>query len=448
MRARLGKVRSSLRHSFWFIPALMTLGGALLSLALGEFGHYIDHPAFARAVPLGPEGLRDLLGMVASSMITVATTAFSIIIVALQLASGQLGPRLLRNFIRDRGNQFVFGTFLGTFVYTLLLLRRVGEGSQPSGVSVLTVLLLTLGSVGVLIFFIHHSAVSIQKDRVIARVSEELMSSVGKLYPKTIGIDRSRADGEEGGDADGELPGRSAAQWESACELRLPSSGYVQAVDAVKLMKLCSRHDLEVFMRKRPGDFVPQGAVAAMVRPKEHATEAVLRQLCEVFVLGIERTAQQDVAFVFDQLLEIAIRALSPGVTDTFTAMRCIDRLTDALVLVTRTTFPSPYRYDREGRLRVITHPIDFDVLVSMVLYPLAEESAGHTNVISRLFRAVEEIGESAEDHREREALLRFNDYLLALARTAPGEPDRYSRIDELHEKARSTIEGGRHFSG
>ncbi|MFP4330558.1 MAG: DUF2254 domain-containing protein [Spirochaetaceae bacterium] len=449
MRARLGKIRSSLRHSFWFIPTLMTVGGALLSLLVGELGDYFDLPMFRRAVPLGAQGLRDLLGMVASSMITVATTAFSIIIVALQLASGQLGPRLLRKFIRDRGNQFVFGTFLGTFVYVLLLLRRVGDGPLPSGISVLIALLLTVVSVGVLIFFIHHSAVSIQKDRVIARVSEELMSSVGKLYPKTIGIDRSEAirnnEGrEEWGrnNSEGDLPDRSEGAWDDARELRLPASGYVQAVDSNKLMRLCSRHDLQVFMKKRPGDFVPQRVVVAMVRPVEHVTDSVLRQLSDVFVLGIERTVQQDVAFVFDQLLEIAIRALSPAVTDTFTAMRCIDRLTDALALVTRTSFPSPYRYDKSGVLRVITHPIDFDVLVSMVLYPLAEESAGHTNVISRLFRGVSEIGESAEDDREREALLRFNDYLLALARTAPGQPDRYSKIEELHRSAEKTIRG------
>jgi uncharacterized membrane protein len=418
----------------------MTVSGAILSLLLTEVGGGLEVPVIDAIIPLGPQGTRDLLGMISSTMITVATTAFSIIIVALQLASGQLGPRLLRNFIRDRGNQLVFGTFLGTFVYSLLLLRRIGESAMvsPPNVAVLVALLLALASVGVLIYFIHHAATSVQKDRVIARVSEELMSSVGKLYPKTIGIDESEVSVD---DREREKS-RGDNDWQDALELRLPGSGYIQAVDADKLMKLARRHDLQVHLTKRPGDFVRKNAVVATVRPAENLDGPVQSRVEEVFVLGIERTAQQDVAFVFDQLLEIAIRALSPGITDSFTAMRCIDRITDALAVVAKTAFPSPYRYDETGRLRVVTHPLDFEVLVSLVLYPLAEAAAGHTNVVSRLFRAVREIGEGAGGERVNSALLEFNDYLLSLAQTAPGEPIRFTRIKTLHSEARAAIRG------
>ncbi|HKK48120.1 MAG TPA: DUF2254 family protein, partial [Alkalispirochaeta sp.] len=195
MRARLGKIQALLRYSFWFLPALISLAAAALSLLLTETDIGSGLPAIAWVNSLGSQGTRDLLVMIASSMITVATTAFSIIIVALQLASGQLGPRLLRNFIRDRANQTVLGVFLGTFVYSFLLIRRV-EGTTSGGtadripeIAIVIAVLLGLAAVAVLIFFIHHAALSVQKDRVIARVSQELVGSLDKLYPKGIGTE-------------------------------------------------------------------------------------------------------------------------------------------------------------------------------------------------------------------------------------------------------------------
>lgn len=222
--------------------------------------------------------------------------------------------------------------------------------------------------------------------------------------------------------------------------LTLPGGGYIQAVDAVKLMKATVRYGMEIYLTKRPGDFVYHDAVVALIRPASTVTPRVRRALQDVFVLGIERTAQQDGAFVFDQLVEIAIRALSPGTTDSFTAMRCVDRLADALSLVARTPFPSPYRFDEDETLRVITRPLNFDVLVSLVLYPVAEAAAGHTNVILRLLESVREIGAACDEQRERQVLLRFADYLLQLAPNAPGSSEGYADIAALHQAVRTTV--------
>ena len=442
MQARLGKVRSALRHSFWFLPALLSILAAALSLLAGEVGRLVEVPSVGWVYALGSQGIRDLLGMIAGSMITVATTAFSIIIVALQLASGQLGPRLLRNFIRDRGNQLVFGVFLGTFVYSALLLRTIGEDgelSSSTGVAVSFALLLAMIAVGVLIFFIHHAALSIQKDRVIARLSEELTKSVHKLYPKTIGLEPPEIVEDDRIVAQ-RLPTNAISPWEGSVDLSVENTGYIQAVDAKKLMNVAVAADIQVYLTKRPGDFVSHGAVVAKIRSGEPVSAKTERRLRDVFVLGVERTAQQDVAFVFDQLVEIGIRALSPGIYDSFTAMRCVDRLADALSLVARTPFPSPYRFDGEGRLRVITEPLNFAVLISLVLYPLAEAAAGHTNVVARLFGAIGEIGSACGEEREREALRRFNDYLLELSQTAPGRPVEYAGLDKLHEQANQIV--------
>jgi uncharacterized membrane protein len=443
MHARLGKVLALLRYSFWFVPALMSLAFATVSLLLTETTVSVSLPNVPWVDSLGQQGIRDLLVMIASSMITVATTAFSIIIVALQLASGQLGPRLLRNFIKDRGNQIVFGTFLGTFVYSALLLRRVGDnagsGTQPPDLAIFLALLFGLSAVGVLIYFIHHAALSIQKDSVIARVSEELVNSLEKLYPKTIG---NEPPFNASGTAQ-HLPERLATPWEDSYDLTLAGGGYIQAVDAVKLMKLTVKHNLQVYLIKRPGEFVNHDAAVAQIRPHDAVTPRLARALGDVFILGSERTAQQDVAFVFEQLVEIAIRALSPGTTDSFTAIRCVDRLSDALSLVARTPVPSPYRFDSDGTLRVVTKPVSFDVLVNLVLFPVAEAAARHTNVVVRLFDSICEIGDACTQRHEQRSLLGFNDYLFEVARTAPGDTAQYGGFVALHEKAKAAISSG-----
>ncbi|MFP4508543.1 MAG: DUF2254 domain-containing protein [Spirochaetaceae bacterium] len=445
MHARLGKVRSLLRYSFWFIPAIISLAFAILSLVLTETEFAGSLPRVEWVSSLGRQGIRDLLVMIASSMITVATTAFSIIIVALQLASGQLGPRLLRNFIKDRGNQLVFGAFLGTFVYSVLLLRRIGEeggtspGNQVPHSAVLLAVVFGLSAVGVLIYFIHHAASSIQKDNVISRVSDELVNSLEKLYPKTIGQEPPFV-------SDGtaqQLPRRAIDSWENGCEVSLSGGGYVQAVDAAKLMKTAVTHDLCIYLARGPGEFIYHDAVVARVVPADAVTPKVERSLRDVFILGTERTAQQDVAFVFEQLVEIALRALSPGTVDSFTAIRCIDRLADALALVARTPVPSPYRFDSSGLLRVVTQPVNFNALVTLALYPVAEAAAHHTNVMVRLFESARQIGVSCAQTHEREVLKRLNDYLLETSRAADGNRPSYADFAAFHDQAAKAISGG-----
>lgn len=445
MRARLGQVRHALRYSFWFLPTVLSLTAAGASVALTWLDGRVDSEIAARLVPLDTTAMRDLLGMVAGAMITVATTAFSIVIVALQLASGQLGPRLLRNFVRDRGNQLAFGIFLGTFLYCLLLLRRMsGAGvpdAAPPHIAMVGALVLTVVGVGVLIFFIHHAALSVQKDRVIARVSAELMRSLGRLYPKSIGVEPPVADADEEGGLRQHVPFDALRSWHDAVEVRLGSAGYVQAVDARKLMDVARRGDLQVYVMKRPGDFAGTDTPAARVRPGTAVQPAVYRQLQDVFVLGNERTQQQDVGFVFDQLVEIAVRALSPAINDPFTAMRCIDRIGDALGVVARTAFPSPYRFDTGGQLRVITHPLNFEVLVSLVLYPVAEAAAGRGDVLLRLLSAAADIAASCEDERERAALRAFADYARELAEAVPGAGLRESEFSDAHGRIIAHLE-------
>ena len=196
--AKLSKLWDSLHSSFWFVPTLMVL----LAIALSFITIWIDHSREATIVQridwaysLGPNGSRAILSAIAGSMVSVATTAFSITIVALQLASSQFGPRLLRNFMQDTGNQIVLGTFISTFVYSLMVLRTINGVEKDEFVPHLAVtigLVLAIASVGVLIYFIHHSALSIQVNHVIKLVGDDLDGAIDRLFPERIGRNTSK----------------------------------------------------------------------------------------------------------------------------------------------------------------------------------------------------------------------------------------------------------------
>jgi len=255
-------------------------------------------------------------------MITVAGVAFSITIVALTLASSQFGPRLLRNFMRDTGNQIVLGTFIATFIYCLLVLRSVysvGGHDFVPGISVTFAIALAVANVGALIYFIHHVSTSIHADRVIAAVYNELSEHIQRLFPE-------------------------------------------------ELLKIAEEHDMLIDLQFRPGEFIVVGTALAKVKSAEHLKENLVEQIASSFILGPQRTPEQDAEFAIHQLVEVAIRALSPGINDPFTAITCIDHLGSALCILTGRVFPSPYRYDEEGNLRFIAKPLTFEGILQTPL--------------------------------------------------------------------------------
>ena len=318
-----------LRESYWGVPSVM----AALSIGLAFATVAVDRAIQDRWVREaewlytgGPEGARAVLATVAGSMITVAGVAFSVLIVALSLASSQFGPRLLRTFMRDRGHQLVLGTFTATFLYCLLVLRTVRDLDDREFVpnmSVTVAVLLAVCSLGVLIYFIHHAAVSIQASHVIAEVGGELHACIDRLFPEELGQETRGAEPEE--DA---VP---ASFEREARPVAAAGDGYVQAVENDQLLKLAAEHDLLVRLARRPGHFVVKGSSLAHVWPGERLNEALAGRLRATFQLGPRPTPTQDVEFAVEQLVEVAVRALSAGVNDPFTATTCVDRLGAAL---------------------------------------------------------------------------------------------------------------------
>jgi uncharacterized membrane protein len=199
MKTLLLKYWDRLRSSLWFLPAAMACLAVALAVSAVELDKAVADDWLQRLSWIysgGAEGASLLLGTVAGSMIAIAGTVFSMTLVALSLASSQLGPRLLRNFMRDRSNQVVLGTFVATFVYCLLVLRTIRRADEVAFVPHLAVsigVLLAIASVGVLIYFIHHISVSIQADQVVARVGRVLEDGIDRLFPQHLGLLGSKA---------------------------------------------------------------------------------------------------------------------------------------------------------------------------------------------------------------------------------------------------------------
>lgn len=407
MGTKFGKLLDSLHSSFWFIPTLMVVLAIGLSLITIGIDQQLEADIIGNlgwAYALGPNGSRAILSAIAGSMVTVATTAFSITIVALQLASSQFGPRLLRNFMQDTGNQIVLGTFISTFVYSLMVLRTingVAENEFVPHIAVTCGIGLAIASIGVLIYFIHHSATSIQVDHVISRVGCELDEVIDRLFPQQVGRGASAHRAEP---LTSDIPANFAHE---ATAIQATSGNYVQAIDTKQLMQIATETNILLQLQRRPGDFVIKGSPLVLAYPAESGSKKLVKQINNAFVLGSQRTDQQDVEFSINQLVEIAVRALSPGINDPFTAIRCIDQLSAALCHLAQKEIPSAYRYDDQEKLRVIAEPVTFADITDAAFNQIRQYGQTSVAVTMRLLEAIAVIALFTYTKADRAALLR-----------------------------------------
>ena len=263
---KLSKLWDSLHSSYWFIPTLMAASSIILAWAMLTVDRTGGTPNWWWIYTGGTDGARSLLSAVAGSMVSVVATAFSITIVALQLASSNFGPRLLRNFMQDTGNQIVLGTFIATFIYCLLVLRTIhGEGDGYSffvpQLSVTVGTVLAIASMGVLIYFIHHASTIIQASHFITQVSDDLANTIDRLFPENIGQSAAKKSWQVG-----EIP---ASFEEESSPVKAAADGYLQAIDDDELMKITRKYNLLVPVKTRPGKFIIKGGDLALVLPGE-----------------------------------------------------------------------------------------------------------------------------------------------------------------------------------
>lgn len=435
MKSRLLGAWEDLRTSFWFVPSFMAVAAVALSVCTvlidsGSIGKKLAN-SLGWLWSGGANGARSLLSTVASSMITVAGTVFSITIAALTLASSQFGPRLLRNFTRDTGNQVVLGTFVATFLYCLLVMRTV-RGSDAGGfvpyLSVTCGVLLAVASIGVLIYFIHHVASSIQAEDLVAAIGAELKENIGRLHPPAP---------PGPGNAEPEPP--VTVPEEMPCPVHASASGYVQHIDRDELVAAAEQDDLLIRVLRRPGDFVSRGELLMQVWVHQEAlANDRSGQLCDAFSLGVRRTPTQDVRYGVRQLTEVAARTLSPGINDPFTAMGCTDWLADALAEMAQSRAPSGVRRGAQGQPRLLEEPIDFAELASLSFGPIRFYGADSVMVIVHLLNALARLVRQVDRPEHRAALLSEAEQAAAAAHRALETETDLRRVQEELDRVRA----------
>ncbi len=397
--------RDELRTNLWLVPTIVILG----ALGLFALTLRLDRAAYHRQFPLpswvisgGPDAARQILTSIAASVITVVGIVFSITIVTLTLASTQFGPRMLRNFIRDRGTQLTLGTFVATFVYCIAVLVSIGPGDRGEfvpHVSITTAFGLVLVDLAVLIYFIHHITTQIQLPQVIASIAKDLAQAVAV---QSADQPRSATRRPEQGPSLDELLTRIET---SGAVIRTPESGYLQFIRHKTLIRIATEADAVIRLPYRPGHFLVEGRELASVYPAD-AAERVAKYLVRAQATGPHRTLTQDVAFGVDQLVEIAIRALSPAVNDTFTALTCIDWLADCLCKIAPIWTPTQVHRDHRGLIRVISDQVSYERLVQRAFEKIRQASRGMPAVMIRQLDALTTIMEQTTDAQRAQVLM------------------------------------------
>ncbi len=408
------------RSSFWFVPAVIVLGAVGLATGLIALDATVELHVDKRW-PLifgsGASGARGLLSSVAGSMITVAGVVFSITIVALALSSSQYTSRVLRNFMRDRLNQSVLGVFVGVFAYCLVVLRTIRGGDEGAFVPSLAVmggLVLAFVGIAFLIFFIHHVAISIQASNIIASVAEETIVAVDHLFPKGLG---ASADDDDRNDAMslGDQP------WSAIPALR---TGYIENINGGALLALAQKHGTILRMERGIGDFVVDGDPLASVASPVGFDEEATADLNAGFFIGRQRTVQQDAAFGIRQIVDIAMKALSPGINDSTTAVMCVDYLAAILTRLAAREIAGPFRLDG-GELRLIVRGPSFQSLLAEAFDQIRQNAQGNVAILTRQLDALATIARKTTGARRRQALRRQAELIAEVAeRTIPAPQD------------------------
>ncbi|MDF3038832.1 MAG: Protein of unknown function rane [Thermomicrobiales bacterium] len=388
-----------LQNSLWFLPALITAISILLafaSLNVDRRFQLQDGPVSMLVFSGGVEGARGVLSAIAGTMMTVTALVFSITIVALQVAASQLTPRALRSIMADRGNQVVLGFFVATFTYALIVLRAVRSPLEDRsqfvpGLSVAVAIGLALISVALLIFFMHHSANALRTSVVIGRIFDETRGLIDSLYPDDVGEPAH------------DLPARPGMPYIVSAD----DPGYLQAIDADTLFALAERQRLTIDLAPTIGTFILPRSQIASVWSDGALSDDIASKIRGALSLGSERTMQSDVDFGLQQLADIGLRALSPGVNDPTTAVVVVDHLAALVIQLANRGQPETVREGDDEAVRLILRAPSFNALVATAFEQISHYGADNPTFARHLTSTLEHAA-ALVPPSSRPQLLRF----------------------------------------
>jgi uncharacterized membrane protein len=389
-----------LRGGFLIRPLLISLVlgliGMILSSAEESFpviSAWVPHALFPSRAD--PQIAQIMLAAIAGSIMTVVSIVFAILLMTLTLASMQFSPRILVSFVRDRVTQWTLGVFLGTFLYCMAALPAARSLPEPFApvATVTAALVLALTSVIGLIYFIHHISRAVSVNHIVDRIARETEDVIDEIMPHKRGFGLRHED-------------MTFASDETEFPVLNDHSGYICFVDSARLLKLAKAHRLRVRVLRPVGHFVPSGVPLFTVSRKSRLTAELSAELRSAFIIGPIRTLQQDVEFGVLQIVDIALKAISPAVNDPSTAITCVDQLTRILIRWAGRAPPPALLSGPPHVVRVIIPWPDFDHLLDTAFEQIRHYAASDIAVSLRLLRALDDLAATTGDERICEGLI------------------------------------------
>lgn len=414
----MGKIKflwKELTGSFWFIPILIIFSSILLATVLIYLNRTIDVSStkyLSYIFTESADSARSVLSTISGAMIGVAGTVFSITLVALTLASSQFGSRLLKNFMHERLNQVVLGTYVSTYVYCLIVLNVVKENDVETFIptlSILAAIIIAIGNIVLLIVFIHFISTSIQAEKVISDISESLTKNIDAIFSEELEEDSSVEDSTKS--LDDHIEG-----YPNSKTLHSPKSGYLQYLYNQSLFEAAKENEYLIVSHHRIGSYIVKGESLLCIYSQAEFTEDSNINFEDNFIIGNARTRQQDAEHSIHQMVEIACRALSPGINDPFTAISCIDNLTSTLCYLTRVKFPSKYKFDEDDQLRYAYKPLTYRGMLDAAFLQIRQFSKGSPAVVIRLMEAMIKIHDFTSHQIHKKAVKKHAEMIMKVA--------------------------------
>lgn len=441
-RQRWAVLTEAIASRLWPIPLTAVIVGVGLGVAIPEIDRAVDQtlPASITAMLFsgGTEAARAVLSAIAGSLITATSLTFSLTVVALQLASSQASPRLLRMFASDGMVHATLALFLGTFAYSLAVLRTVADtGDEPfvPRIAVTVASLLTLASVVMLTVFLAHLARQLRVETMMRDVHGETQRSMRLV------TDTPRA----ATTVDTPLVPDTGTEVVGA-----PRSGFITGIERETIVEIATEHDLVVRELLTVGSSVIAGSPllewwwrtpgGMQDRP---ATEQIAGRIAGTVRIGYERTPTQDIGFGLRQLVDIAVRALSPGVNDPTTAVHALSHVSALLAEFDRMPPEPPALADDDGEPRLVQHSVRFDELLDLAMTQPRRYGASDPEVAARLYRILEELGERVQRPERRAAVAMQLERLEASVADADYDDTERERFARMATRVRTALAAG-----
>jgi len=427
--------------SFLFLPLFLIAVALVLAVSVPRLEIQVE--AMVPWLVMTPESSQKLLAAVATSMMTMASLVFSITIVTLSIATSQLGPRLLRKYMSMRSTQTALGLFVGTGIYAIVVLmtvRNKEDGEFVPYIAVTLGVLLTLLSLVYLIYFIHRISYLIQAPNAVQSVAYDLDKAIERLYPERFGAPAKELSAED-------VQRKLNAMGDNYRQIPSEEEGYLQSIDTDGLMELAKKHDLILQLHYQPGQFVLKGAPVVKAWPAEREKIDLETQLNRAFITGNRPTPRQDVESSINELVELALRALSPALNDPFTAINCIDRLAASLSRLAQREIPTPYRLDDEGNLRLVTKGGDFSAALSTAFDGIRRSAAKQPGVQMRLLESLALVGKFTHREEDRVGIQRQADMIREAAEREIAEPNDLAEMKKRYQAVQETVRQAAHVA-